>query len=166
MAKQNDQYSEREAQRRFMAALKAAVNTPPKPLKDVPKKRAAKQAKRKRNSRALRGLTANAYQARMSQVSMTCLLALNRQLNGQTGAHLGIDFLRVGWLPVSEISGSQDALFDLVLSKALRFEASVNVGEPFIVGVLQVARSAKSLDFVPILSVEPSEDVSNFITHE
>ncbi len=44
-----DQYSEKEAQRRFTAALKAAVNTPPKPLKDVPKKRAAKQqAERKK----------------------------------------------------------------------------------------------------------------------
>jgi len=39
----DDQYSEREAKKRFEAALKAAVNTPPKPLKDVPKKRAVKQ---------------------------------------------------------------------------------------------------------------------------
>lgn len=39
----SDQYSEREAKQRFEAALRAAVNTPPKPLKDVPKKRAAKQ---------------------------------------------------------------------------------------------------------------------------
>ncbi|HMJ28485.1 MAG TPA: hypothetical protein VK512_07180 [Xanthobacteraceae bacterium] len=41
----NEQYSEKEAQRRFMASLKAAVNTPPKPLKDVPKKRAKTQTK-------------------------------------------------------------------------------------------------------------------------
>jgi hypothetical protein len=47
MSERKDQYSEREAQRRFMATLKAAVNTPPKPLKDVPKKRAKAQAKRK-----------------------------------------------------------------------------------------------------------------------
>lgn len=39
----DDQYSEREAKKRFEAALKAAVNTPPKPLKDVAKKRDAKQ---------------------------------------------------------------------------------------------------------------------------
>jgi hypothetical protein len=38
-----DQYSKKEAERRFMATLKAAVNTPPKPLKDVPKKRKKKQ---------------------------------------------------------------------------------------------------------------------------
>jgi len=48
MKKSSDAYSEREAQRRFMAALKAAVNTPPKPLKDAPKKRARTQAKRTR----------------------------------------------------------------------------------------------------------------------
>jgi hypothetical protein len=46
--KNNDQYSDKEAGRRFMATLKAAVNTPPKPLKDVPKKRAKKQANRKK----------------------------------------------------------------------------------------------------------------------
>jgi hypothetical protein len=39
-----DQFSEEEAQRRFQALLRAAVTTPPKPLKDMPKKR-AKQAR-------------------------------------------------------------------------------------------------------------------------
>jgi hypothetical protein len=48
MAKQPDQYSEREAKERFMHALKVAVNTPPKPLKDIPKKRAKAQGKRKK----------------------------------------------------------------------------------------------------------------------
>ena len=33
----SERYSEAEAKRRFMAALKSAVNTPPKPLKDKPK---------------------------------------------------------------------------------------------------------------------------------
>jgi len=40
--KHDDRYSEEEAQRRFMASLKAAVNTPPKPLKSMPRKRARK----------------------------------------------------------------------------------------------------------------------------
>jgi hypothetical protein len=31
----DNEYSEQEAQRRFMAALKAAVNTPPKPLSEM-----------------------------------------------------------------------------------------------------------------------------------
>jgi len=44
--KQNEQYPEEEAQRRFMASLKAAVNTPPKPLKSVPRKRPKKRTKR------------------------------------------------------------------------------------------------------------------------
>jgi hypothetical protein len=49
MTKTNDeQYSQREAQRRFLAALKSAVNTPPKPLKDIPKKRAKTQRKKVR----------------------------------------------------------------------------------------------------------------------
>jgi hypothetical protein len=38
----DDQYSEKEAARRFEATLKAALNTPPKLLKDIPKKRAKK----------------------------------------------------------------------------------------------------------------------------
>jgi len=50
MTDSKDQYSEQEAQRRFMAALKAAVSTPPKPLKDVPKKYSGAQRKvRKKN---------------------------------------------------------------------------------------------------------------------
>ena len=40
----DDQYSEQEAQHRFMAALKAAVNTPPKPLSKM--KRGKSKAKR------------------------------------------------------------------------------------------------------------------------
>jgi hypothetical protein len=40
----DDQYSEEEAQRRFMAAL----NTPPKPLKDVPRKWSGAQRKKRR----------------------------------------------------------------------------------------------------------------------
>jgi hypothetical protein len=52
MKKQDEQYSKKEAERRFMASLKAAVNTPPKPLKDVPKKRAkAQPLKRKAKAR-------------------------------------------------------------------------------------------------------------------
>jgi hypothetical protein len=31
--KSDDMYSEQEAQQRFMGSLKAALNTPPKPLK-------------------------------------------------------------------------------------------------------------------------------------
>jgi hypothetical protein len=33
---QDDSYNEAEAQRRFLGALKAGLNTPPKPLKDKP----------------------------------------------------------------------------------------------------------------------------------
>jgi hypothetical protein len=40
-------YSEEEAQQRFMAALKAAVNTKPKPLKSMTPKRPKKQRKGK-----------------------------------------------------------------------------------------------------------------------
>ena len=38
-ANQNEQYSETEAQERFEKALHGALNTPPKHLKDIPKKR-------------------------------------------------------------------------------------------------------------------------------
>jgi hypothetical protein len=40
-----EQYSKKEAQQRFEAALKSALNTPPKPLKDKPKLRKAKEKK-------------------------------------------------------------------------------------------------------------------------
>jgi hypothetical protein len=42
----DDQYSEQEAQRRFMAAIKAAVNTPPKPLKSMAPKGVPAQSKK------------------------------------------------------------------------------------------------------------------------
>jgi hypothetical protein len=38
-----DRYSEEEAQQRFVSAVKAALNTPPKPLKSMSRKRSKKQ---------------------------------------------------------------------------------------------------------------------------
>jgi hypothetical protein len=35
---ENQEYGEEEAEQRFLAAVKAALNTPPKPLKDRPGK--------------------------------------------------------------------------------------------------------------------------------
>jgi hypothetical protein len=46
----DDQYTEEEAQRRFLATVKAALNTPPKPLKELPRKRPKKQRPRKAKS--------------------------------------------------------------------------------------------------------------------
>jgi len=51
MAKEPDQYSEKEAQRRFMASLKAAVNTPPKPLKSMTPKGVPAQRKKRKKRR-------------------------------------------------------------------------------------------------------------------
>jgi hypothetical protein len=43
----SEQYEDRDAQARFEAALKSALSTSPKPLKDKPKmKKAAKKAKK------------------------------------------------------------------------------------------------------------------------
>jgi hypothetical protein len=50
-AKDDEKYSEKETQRRFVAALKAAVNTLPKPLKDKPKVKAESRGKAKRRAR-------------------------------------------------------------------------------------------------------------------
>ena len=44
----DEQYSEQEAQQRFQAALKAAVNMPPKPLKSMTRKRPKAQSKKRR----------------------------------------------------------------------------------------------------------------------
>jgi hypothetical protein len=42
------QYDEKEAQRRFQVALKGAMNTSPKPLKEKPKvKKVAKESKKR-----------------------------------------------------------------------------------------------------------------------
>ncbi len=46
--KPNEDYSQEEAQRRFMQSLKAAVNTPPKPLKSMTRSRPKKQSKSKK----------------------------------------------------------------------------------------------------------------------
>ena len=49
--KPKDAYSKKEAQHRFMAALKAAVNTPPKPLKSMTPKRGKAQRKKRKKER-------------------------------------------------------------------------------------------------------------------
>jgi hypothetical protein len=43
----DESYSQREAQARFEAALKGALNTSPKPLKDKPKVKKKAKAKNK-----------------------------------------------------------------------------------------------------------------------
>ena len=48
----DEQYSPEEAQRRFMAAIKAAMNTTPKPLKDKPRGVPAQSKKRRKSKRA------------------------------------------------------------------------------------------------------------------
>jgi hypothetical protein len=44
--KPQDQYSDEEAQQRFQAALKGALNTAPKPLKSMTRKRGKAQPKK------------------------------------------------------------------------------------------------------------------------
>jgi hypothetical protein len=51
--KSNDDFSEQEAQQRFLAALKAAVNTPPKPLKSMTPKGMLAQSKKRRKRGAV-----------------------------------------------------------------------------------------------------------------
>jgi hypothetical protein len=46
----DDLYSEEEAERRFMAAVKAGLNTKPKPLKSMTRKSVAAQSKKKRKT--------------------------------------------------------------------------------------------------------------------
>jgi hypothetical protein len=47
MSKKNaDEYSEKDAKARFEAALKSAMNTPYKPLKEKPKVKRAKKKKK------------------------------------------------------------------------------------------------------------------------
>jgi hypothetical protein len=48
----DDQYSDEEAQHRFLAAVKAGLNTPPKPRKSMtPKDVPAQSKKREKNKR-------------------------------------------------------------------------------------------------------------------
>lgn len=48
----DEQYSEAEAQRRFLGSLKAALNTPPKPQKMMTRKGVAAHSKKKRKRKA------------------------------------------------------------------------------------------------------------------
>jgi hypothetical protein len=52
MGKDNaDQYSEEEAQRRFLAAIKAGLNTKPKPLKSITPKGVPARSKKGKKQR-------------------------------------------------------------------------------------------------------------------
>jgi len=46
----NEQYSDDEAQRRFMTAVKAGLNTKPKPFKSMTPKGAPAQSKKQKNA--------------------------------------------------------------------------------------------------------------------
>jgi hypothetical protein len=46
----NEQYSDEEAQRRFIAAVKAGLNTKPKPLKSMTPKGVPAQSKKRQKS--------------------------------------------------------------------------------------------------------------------
>jgi hypothetical protein len=52
MKKSDERYSDQEAQQRFQAALKGALNTPPKPLKSMTPKRAKLQPKKRKKAKA------------------------------------------------------------------------------------------------------------------
>jgi hypothetical protein len=47
----NEQYSDEEAQRRFLAAVKAGLNTKPQPLKNMTPKGVPAQSKKQRVSK-------------------------------------------------------------------------------------------------------------------
>jgi hypothetical protein len=50
----DEQYSEEEAQWRFLAAVKAGLNTPPKPLKSMGPKGMSSQSKKRQRRRKQR----------------------------------------------------------------------------------------------------------------
>jgi hypothetical protein len=51
MSEKTSDYSEQEAQQRFVAAVKAALKTPPQPMKDVPRKWSRAQRKQRKKSK-------------------------------------------------------------------------------------------------------------------
>jgi hypothetical protein len=51
--KPDEQYSDEEAQQRFVAAVKAGLNTKPKPLKSMTPKGVPAQSRKKQNRRKL-----------------------------------------------------------------------------------------------------------------
>ncbi len=52
--KNDEQYTEEEAQRRFLAAVKAGMNTKPKPLKSMTPKGVAAQSKKFQKRHAMK----------------------------------------------------------------------------------------------------------------
>jgi hypothetical protein len=51
-SKPDDQYSDQEAQRRFLGSLKAALNSPPKPQKMMVRKGVKTQSKKQKKAKA------------------------------------------------------------------------------------------------------------------
>jgi hypothetical protein len=49
--KQSDKYGDQESEQRFQAALKGALNTPPKPLKSMARKRPETQSKKENKAK-------------------------------------------------------------------------------------------------------------------
>jgi hypothetical protein len=47
MARKSERYSKSETDKRFEAALRGAFSTPPKPMKDIPRKRPKQKRKAK-----------------------------------------------------------------------------------------------------------------------
>ena len=52
MAKNNEHYNEREATQRFEAALRGAFNTPPKPMREIPRTRPKPKRKPRKKATA------------------------------------------------------------------------------------------------------------------
>ena len=52
MEKTKDEYSKQETNKRFEAALRGAFNTPPKPMKDIPRSRSKAKRKPRKKSTA------------------------------------------------------------------------------------------------------------------
>jgi len=50
---EGDQFSEEETQQRFEKLVKAALNTRPKPLKDVPRKWSGKQRRQRKKAKKI-----------------------------------------------------------------------------------------------------------------
>ena len=72
--REGDQYSEAEAQRRFEAAVKAALNTPPKPRKTMA--RSEQKYPSERHARCVASFCIYPDDLRNHEGSLPCLLGL------------------------------------------------------------------------------------------
>jgi len=94
---------------------------------------------------------------------VTCAVALERQLDGQCGAILGIDVSAKGALSIAELVGTDDDFLHHLACGQQPLDEPLAIGEPRFVGFLKIG--ANGLELAPLLGAKPSESDDGSASH-